>query len=210
MSEPPSNAWEPWFKGKQFTSDWATDRFAVWTSVLGDLADQHVDILEIGSWEGRSAIFFLEYLPHSRITCIDTFEGSPLLRSIPKWNAAIPYAQHRFDLNLLPYGDRVEKICSHSIPALFALFRAARCFDLIYIDGSHERDDVLMDSILSWRLLNENGILIWDDYTFQSARPPKPAIDIFLAMNADDLTEIHRGKQLIVRKHASARSADGV
>ena|SRR5215472_17578497 len=34
-------------------------------------------IVEIGSWEGRSALFFLKYLPYSSIVCIDTFQGTP-------------------------------------------------------------------------------------------------------------------------------------
>jgi hypothetical protein len=36
-----------------------------------------VKILDIGSFEGRSAVFFLKYLPGSTIVCIDTFAGTP-------------------------------------------------------------------------------------------------------------------------------------
>lgn len=204
MLEKTAGFWTCWFQGKEFSADWSSDRFATWTDVLAEFADQRVDILEIGSWEGRSAIFFLEFLPHARITCVDSFEGSPLLRSVSPWREALQHVEGRFDRNLSPYGMRVEKLRSMSIPALFSMFQAQRKFDLIYIDGSHDRDDVLMDSILSWRLLKDQGILMWDDYTFQAARPPGPAIDLFLDMNADQLAEIHRGKQLIVRKLPSA------
>ena len=34
------------------------------------------DILEIGSYEGRSAIFFLQTFRNSKITCVDTWSGS--------------------------------------------------------------------------------------------------------------------------------------
>ena len=34
------------------------------------------NILEIGSYEGRSAIFFLKYFLNSNITCVDTWQGS--------------------------------------------------------------------------------------------------------------------------------------
>jgi hypothetical protein len=200
MSASGSNFWNAWFQGKDFTSDWSSDRFSTWASALANLVDLDVEILEVGSWEGRSAVFFLEYMPRSRITCIDTFNGSPLLRSIPEWNAAIPHCQRRFDSNLAPYRGRLEKICSCSLLALPLLVQSARHFDVIYIDGSHDQDDVLVDSIMSWRLLNKNGILIWDDYIYPGSRPPRVAIDVFLAMNDGQFVELHRGKQLIVRK----------
>ena len=37
-------------------------------------------------------------------------------------------------------------------------------FDLVYIDGSHSAKDVLLDSLLAWRLLRPGGAMIWDDY----------------------------------------------
>jgi dTDP-4-amino-4,6-dideoxygalactose transaminase len=209
MSASASNLWDPWFQGKDFTSDWSSTRFSTWVSVLAGFVDSDVKVLEIGSWEGRSAIFFLEYLPRSRITCIDTFEGSPLLRTIPRWSGEIAHSQRRFDSNLLPYGDRVEKIHACSLPALFSLSQSGRRFDVIYIDGSHDRDDVLMDSILSWRLLNPNGILIWDDYIHPGPRPPRVAIDAFLTMNAGEFVELHRGRQLIVCKRSDPERCKG-
>ena len=33
-------------------------------------------ILEIGSYEGRSALFFLQFFSNSKITCVDTWSGS--------------------------------------------------------------------------------------------------------------------------------------
>ena len=57
-----------------------------------------------------------------------------------------------------------------------------------------------MDSILSWQILNANGIIIWDDYTYPGPRSPQVAIDAFLGMNADEFIELHRGKQIIIRK----------
>ena len=34
------------------------------------------NILEIGSYEGRSALFFLKYFLNSKINCVDTWSGS--------------------------------------------------------------------------------------------------------------------------------------
>jgi predicted O-methyltransferase YrrM len=90
-----------------------------------------------------------------------------------------------------PYGSRVEKIRRHSLPALHQLVMAGRLFDLIYVDGSHRRDDVIMDSLLAWRLLKEGGLLIWDDYLCDTHLPaaerPQQAIDTFLKLYADEI-----------------------
>ena len=65
-----------WFAGKNFTTNWATHNFQTWNTLLSDRRDESLNVLEIGSWEGRSALFFLNYFPHCHLTCIDTFEGS--------------------------------------------------------------------------------------------------------------------------------------
>ena len=52
------------------------EAYSVWRRVLAPLRKTPVRIVEIGSWEGRSALFFLKYLPYSRIVCIDTFQGT--------------------------------------------------------------------------------------------------------------------------------------
>ena len=36
-------------------------------------------------------------------------------------------------------------------------------FDFIYIDGSHNGEDVLSDAIESYKLLNIEGLIIFDD-----------------------------------------------
>ena len=39
-------------------------------------------------------------------------------------------------------------------------------FDLIYIDGNHNYTNVYSDALNSWKILNINGILIFDDYYY--------------------------------------------
>jgi hypothetical protein len=77
-------------------------------------------------------------------------------------------------------------------------------FHLIYIDGCHYRDEVLVDSLLSWQLLQSGGLVIFDDYQHQlerdPAQRPKDAIDCFLGLHAGEFTEVSRGYQLIIRK----------
>jgi hypothetical protein len=72
-----------WEAGKTFSSDWAGSHFFNWAELLHPLRQKALRILEIGSWEGRSALFFLNYLPLSRITCIDPFDSNIEHTSIP-------------------------------------------------------------------------------------------------------------------------------
>jgi predicted O-methyltransferase YrrM len=77
-------------------------------------------------------------------------------------------------------------------------------FDIIFIDGSHRRDDVLIDSILAWQVLKTDGILIWDDYLWKTHLPipdrPQQAIDVFLGLHGDDCIKRLVGYQIIVQK----------
>jgi hypothetical protein len=36
--------------------------------------------------------------------------------------------------------------------------------DLVFVDGSHEKADVLSDSANAFRMVREGGIVVWDDY----------------------------------------------
>jgi hypothetical protein len=64
-------------------------------------------------------------------------------------------------------------------------------FDLVYVDGSHQAPDVLMDAVLGFNLLRVGGVMIFDDYTWFEKLPqgkdplrcPKLAIDSFINVN---------------------------
>ena len=41
-------------------------------------------------------------------------------------------------------------------------------YDFIYIDGDHTNEGVFIDSVLSFPLLKNGGIIIFDDYLWSS------------------------------------------
>jgi hypothetical protein len=193
-----------WFRHGEFSTDWATSHFSVWRKVLAPLRGRAINVLEIGSWEGRSAIFFLNYLRDCRIVCIDTFAGGVEHQTAGPFAAEVPLIEQRFDRNLAAFRGRVEKIRSASVPALQRLAAERRQFDLAYIDGSHMRDDVAEDSAHTWPLVRAGGIVIWDDYTWSPSAPPEerpqPAIDAFLAAHEGQYRLLAKGLQVIVRR----------
>src|SRR5258708_25062571 len=99
----------PCFQDKQFSTDWTSDHFPIWTVILAPWRDRAAHVLEIGSWEGRSAIFWLEYLPRSQLVCIDSFDGGAPEPGTAEWRAQVPFTEGRFDANLAPYSGRFEK-----------------------------------------------------------------------------------------------------
>jgi hypothetical protein len=194
----------PWFRGKQLSTDWTSENFTMWRRVLSPLRNRPLRILEVGSWEGRSALFFLNFIRHSTITCIDTFAGGEEHYARKDWTDELPDIESRFDRNLAPFASRVEKLKGPSRDGLRWLAEQRRRFDLAYIDGSHIYPDVLADTIGVWPLVNPGGVVIWDDYKYgvhlSAEQRPQAAIDTFLSDHVGGYRQLAKGYQLIVEK----------
>ena len=104
------------------------------------------------------------------------------------------------------FKNRLNKFKGSSI-AFFAK-NEKRYFDLIYIDGSHFFNDVLIDAIKSFELLKKGGIIIFDDFLWalnnSSEYPPKEivigAINVFLKSKKGKYEILFVSYQLIIRK----------
>ena len=180
----------------KFSTDGVSANAPVWSKYLTEFAGKPaVHALEIGSYEGRSALWFLEnVLTHdsATITCIDIFEED--------FDAT-------FDGNVKAsgLGSKLTKLKGESRVALRSL---KNNFDFMYIDGSHVAKDVLVDAVLAWDLLKPGGMIIFDDYRMRRSPGdsqsdgliPEPAIDAFLQVFRHYIDVIHRDYQVIVKK----------
>lgn len=194
-----------WFADKNFTSDWTSGNFTLWRRMLSPWRGEALRILEIGSWEGRSAVFFLNFFPHATMVCVDTFGGSEAEHYVYERLAdRIDGVEARFDRNLSPFGSRVEKMKSGSAAGLKRLAEEGRRFDLAYIDAGHRRDDVLADSRAVWALLDPGGVIIWDDYEWGTGlapeERPQPGIDAFLAEHTGEYRLLAKTYQLAIER----------
>jgi methyltransferase family protein len=193
-----------WETDKTFSTDWAGNHFFYWAELLDGLREKPARILEIGSWEGRSALFFLNYLPLSRIVCIDPFEGNVEHQIDPDFRELARKSEAQFDRNLAGFSDRVEKIKGNSTTVLPQLGIAGRRFDLAYIDGSHMAADAYGDAVLTWPLIEPGGIVIFDDYEWplmgSDLERPRLGIDAFLAAFKGQYRELHRAYQVAIAK----------
>jgi hypothetical protein len=72
------------------------------------------------------------------------------------------------------------------------------------ISCSHRAKHVFLDAALSWDLLKDGGLLIFDDYELELKAPadlrPKVPIDTFLLAFGEELEVVHKGYQVAVRK----------
>lgn len=188
-----------------FTTDWFTGNVGNLTLLLQEYTQRpDVRMLEIGSWEGRSTTWFLTYLPHATITCVDTFQGGVEHAAMTERHGI----EDRFLHNIQPFQDRVTVRKGNSVEQLYGL--VPNTYDLIYVDGSHEAPDVLQDVIMSFPLLKVGGIMMMDDYAGsdtiapdQRLHHPQAAIDAFLDIFKEKIEVIYVDYQVYVRKTAS-------
>lgn len=130
-------------------------------------------LLEIDSWTGGSAKTIASMIDEDSILfCVDTFLGSHehLLDN------TIPLENNRsllFDMflkNTKEYKDKIIpfQITSNSF-SVYA-FRKNLKFDFIYIDGDHTTIGVYNDLNNYYPLLNEKGIILGDDYSWDTVK----------------------------------------
>lgn len=189
-----SNAVQPdYWKRAKITHAMADSRRESWESLLWPYRSEIHRVLEIGSYEGQSALFWHHHFS-AEVFCVDNWQhfADGCKNGVE--------AERHFDENVrgLPIIKRKAETSTH------ALIDMPGEFDLVYVDGDHSRLQVMIDTCLAWRLLRPGGIMIWDD--FRDYRPdlidrPTPAINAFIEMLADQIVVVKdTGQQLIVQK----------
>lgn len=153
-----------------------------WLKWLGHLRDTPAVGLEIGTFKGDSAEFFLDNIfthPNASYHCVDPFTGS-VEHHVGKIDVTRLEEATRAKLekhkNVTIHKGYSQDIVRTKFPKDF--------FDFAYIDGSHTTRDVLRDAVLVFDLLKTGGVMIFDDYAWavfpNEMERPKTGIDAFL------------------------------
>jgi predicted O-methyltransferase YrrM len=132
--------------------------------------------------------------PTGQLYCIDPFNSLP--------------TKALFEQNISKAVSNMQSykiMTDYSYVALARLISQRRQFDFIYIDGAHHNYEVITDAVMSWKLLKDGGIMIFDDYfpLTDGMMPPSPktAIDSFQGLFYKDFELLFTNNQLGVRKY---------
>jgi Methyltransferase domain len=141
-----------------FTTDWFTGRISSWERILKDYKGKpDVSYLEIGAFEGRSALWLLENIlthPTAKITVIDTFGEKNSYQAFTS-NINLSGEPEKFKILLGYSTDKLKEVPANSI-------------DFAYIDGSIKGIVVLSDLVNTWNTLKTGGIIICNRYPLNS------------------------------------------
>jgi hypothetical protein len=148
-----------------YTEDWFSINIRLLNKwVVPELKDRpNVHILEIGSYQGRSAVWMVQNIltgPGSSIWCCDTFQGSSEHTNEQKQGI---YERFLCNMSQFPSDKyvvlrgRSDNVVRHMGADKDAFF------DMVYIDGDHHSHAALTDAVLSWRLLKPGGLMFFDD-----------------------------------------------
>ena len=156
------------------------------------------DILEIGSYEGRSSIFFLKNFLNSNIICVDTWEGSD---EHDEFN--FKQIEKNFDYNTSNF--QMNNFLIKKKMTSNEFFRNnKKFFDLIYVDGDHSSHQVKIDINNSWDSLKSGGFLILDDYMWwyykDLKKNPSTPINDFIKENLNNISKLIVWHQVIIQK----------
>lgn len=188
----------------EFTQDWFHWAPSVWEQLV-PLLPERKRFLEIGSFEGRSAVWAVENMMEDGgiFVAIDTWQGGEEHSEI-----AMLRVEDRFEHNVAVLKEkfpdrRVAKMKMQSYLA-FGYLNEGKQFDFVYIDGSHIAKDVLADACMAWPLLKSGGVMAFDDYLWGDAKDalhrPKLAVDAFVNLYSEHLKIVHMGYQFVIQK----------
>ena len=189
-----------------FTYDWfGLNAENTWRQLLPEIKPKKV--LEIGSFEGRSTTFLIQnnnWCDDLELYCVDNWEGGI---EHNEHGLDMKQTEMRFDKNIAIAKNRATrnsnifklKGFSDSMLANLLSSNKRNYFDFIYVDGSHQAPDVLMDAVLAFKLCRVGGVIGFDDYTWSENLPygknllrcPKLAIDAFTTIFAGKIAVIN-------------------
>ena len=159
--------------------------------------DSENHILEIGSYEGLSSVFFADnflFNINSTLTCVDPFLS---IDNNDHRDLLLSNQEKNFLNNIsnTVFSDKItfEKKTSDSF-----FSENKKMFNFIYIDGSHEPNQAVSDLDNSLKIITDGGIIWMDDYL--GGTNIKSAVDEYISSEKRPLELIHSGYQISFKK----------
>ena len=186
-------------KEKNFSNKWFLNNFDIFNFFLPKEKNSKFDYLEVGCFEGLSSFFVLSEYKAVNAILLDIWDmPNPNSKTLSHNFNSIEKA---FDNNLS--GFNFTKIKDDSVVAMRKLFKQNKSFDFIYIDGSHNGEDILSDAIEAFKILKKEGLIFFDDFLQHDknrALQSYEGIEKFLTLYSSYLKIEYFQNNLIVRK----------
>jgi len=179
-----------------FIQDWTSVNFPNWFNFCSSfIGKENIGYLEIGSYQGFSACWFLDVILRHPTNYAYLIEKVV----VPELNDNIKKIDFKGELKII--NDLSENV----------LKNINQQFDIIYIDGDHTTPATLNNGNLCWPLLKENGVMIFDDYLWTNnpdeMKRPKNGIDLFLKNIDKKYQLLHSGYQIIIKKEKALKNS---
>lgn len=165
------------------------------------LAHLPQNILEIGSHEGASTVWFSDWMldhSESKLTCVD-----PFIEPYCFFEECDPRDSFYRNISLSEHGDRIN-VYEELSSEFFS--RGNDDFTIVYVDGDHNEQPVLEDCRGAWAALLPDGLLILDDYlwepTLDITLRPQRAIETFIEETSPEV--VYSGFIVILKKNEVA------
>lgn len=174
---------QDFLKSKNTTTDYFSINAYYWNKILNKNFKKF-SYLEIGSWEGNSALYILKNHSTENVVCVDLWDIDNNFKELNKKNF------DNFVKNLKEFENKYSYFKTTSDDFFL---KNNQFFDVIYIDGWHGTSQVNKDISNSWKFLKIGGIIICDDYFYGDIYKnsykdiPAPAINNFIKENKKNL-----------------------
>ena len=202
----------------RFTEKWFDSMIPTWNQLFkkyGEDIGEINSVLEIGCFEGRATTWICENVLHEKdgqnYDVVDTFGGTleePGMVGTADRLKSNNFIEDNFMHNISFFKNINFNIYkNYSNKVLPELCLKDKKYDFIYIDASHKADDTFVDAYYADKLLNVNGLLIFDDYGWHDPNDthinnsPKAGVDVFRAFYEKKYSLVGMGYQVILIKN---------
>ena len=184
---------------KNFSQKWFLNNFEIFTFFLPKDKSLKFDYLEVGCYEGLSSFYVLSEYKSVNAFFLDIWDMPNSNSKTLSHNFGL--IEKAFDQNLS--GFDFKKMKNDSVISMRKLLKENVHFDFIYIDGSHNGEDILSDAIEAFKILKVNGLMFFDDFLQHDDNrilQSYVGIDKFLSLYSDYLKIEYFQNNLVVRK----------
>jgi hypothetical protein len=127
-------------------------------------------IVEIGVFNGEFSEILLNGFKPYMLYLIDSYEGDTIVSGDKNGNNVMEYNSHELKTNVLQkFSSKENVILLHSRSTILQSF-PDNSMDLIYIDGDHTFDGVLLDLNMSYQKIKPGGWICGHDYDINTEK----------------------------------------